>query len=81
MNALHEPWNEDAISEDVSWGANPALAQADALTDTAASGGGTAAAAGGGGPSGGIPGGLALLGPGQELVLGVTYKGPKVVSA
>jgi hypothetical protein len=76
MNALHEPWNDDALSEDLSWGAAPALAQSsDALADTAASGGAAAAAAG---LPGGMPTGLAALGPGQELDLGVSYRGPKV---
>jgi hypothetical protein len=64
MNALHEPWNDDALSEEISWGAAPALAQSpDALADTAA--------------SGGLPG-LAGLGPGQEYQMAVTYRGAKV---
>jgi hypothetical protein len=64
MNALLEPWNDDALSEEISWGAAPALAQsADALADTAA--------------SGGLPG-IAGLGPGQEYQMAVTYRGAKV---
>jgi hypothetical protein len=75
MNALHEPWNDDALSEDLSWGAAPALANSsEALADTAASGGAAAAA----GMQGGMPSGLAALGPGQELDLGVSYRGLKV---
>jgi hypothetical protein len=66
MNALHEPWDDDALSEEISWGAAPALAQsADVLADTAA--------------SGGLPG-LAGLGPGQEYQMAVTYRGAKVNS-
>ena len=69
MNALHEPWADGALSEDLSWGAAPALAQSsEALADTAASGGAAAA----------MPAGLAALAPGQELDLGLSYRGPKV---
>lgn len=38
MNVLHEPWNDDALSEDMSWGPAQKLAQAtmaDELADTA----------------------------------------------
>lgn len=102
MNALLEPWEDEALSEDATWGVPPALRQqqqAEALADTAASGAeATAAAADGGVPGraadgtgaaadaagaaangnrGGV-GGLAALAPGQELDLGITYRGPKV---
>lgn len=36
MEALHEPWGDDAVSEDLSWGGAPALAAAE-TADTASS--------------------------------------------
>lgn len=52
MNALLEPWEDEALSEDASWGVTPALRQqqqqqqqqAEALTDTAGSAAVSAAA-------------------------------------
>lgn len=106
MNALLEPWEEEALSDDISWGVMPALRQqTDVLPDTAGSGaaaadgsgaagadgasmgdgaaaagdaGDTAAAGGDGGSNAAAVSGLAALAPGQELDLGVMYRGPKV---